>query len=261
VRLEVHRLVRAWNQQLGPGTRGGRWCVRRTSWVDRPYRLDLRRPSVGLDVQQLILCAVHRPPHAAGAPGTTGVFVPWLAPRIQFWQRSWRDVYAFATGNLPMDVRQLTSAHVKALVTRIDTVFWDGTVLRTVARRGWTCMTSAVDDGFGDRLGARSSRSVFPVASVAVYRDRKLMHMRVETHPGYWPAYPHVGDGVRVHNRREHLCHVVAHEIVHMVRVLFHDDGRGMYNTRFRALNLWVYGHTADLDSDAPDAPAPVVVD
>lgn len=90
--------------------------------------------------------------------------------------------------------------------------------------------------------------------------NRMLSKALVEKHPGYWPVYPHICDGVRVHGRLQHLCHVVAHEKVHMVRALFNDIGNGMYNNGFQAINLWVYGHLRNLDNNAVDAPLPIQV-
>ena len=95
---------------------------------------------------------------------------------------------------------------------------------------------------------------------MSVHRVRRTLELEVVTHPGYWPVYPHVSDGMRVFGRREHLCHVVAHEMVHMVRALFNDLGNGMYNDGFQAINLWVYGHLRHVDSDASDAPSPIEV-
>ena len=84
--------------------------------------------------------------------------------------------------------------------------------------------------------------------------------IHLANHPAYYPAYPTESDGVTVNSWREHLCHIVAHELVHIVKVVFCPGApAAMYSPNlasfhslcqrlpaidFMRLNYWVYGHT-----------------
>ena len=249
------RLTRAWTRALrqngATGGAGGLACLLASTRADRPFRIDQRRRSVSQHAESLERCLAAMP--ADTAPFT----LPVPADRARFWDTTWAAVYA-ACG-LPANVNGLAAPHLRALCDLLDRRFWDGSIARVARARAWRVAYEV--QARVRNLGMNAAD--YPVANVAVHGPSRTVTLAVQGHRVHWPRYPHRCDGIHVADWRQHMCHAVAHELVHVVRALLRPPGqRGMYDATFHALNRWVYGHRSHLDEDIPaDEGGPIVED
>ena len=181
--------------------------------------------------------------------------------------RAW--AYVYAHHGFPTERRNINPGKIRDVVRLIDRVFWGRTLGPKYRSRGWRLLFFV--QNHPQPIGMR--RRDYPIAQVAVYtatkvvkltagatRDTSIVPRTVQTHPSYYPWYPHVCDGVRVRDWKEHLCHILAHEMIHVLRAAFCAPTASMYPAEFTAMNRWVYGHTTHLDADAPDDPGEIEV-
>lgn len=117
-------------------------------------------------------------------------------------------------------------------------------------KMGWT-LEFRVDRV--DKLGGVMRRRDYPIGSVTVHRNRRHILLTVQGHLAYYPHYPHITDGVKVHRWYEHLSHVIGHEMVHITRIILEPQTTQMYDNIFQWLNQWVYGHSQSFDDIASD--------
>ena len=85
-----------------------------------------------------------------------------------------------------------------------------------------------------------------PVAGVAMSAARVEGHSRLSVHAGNIIAehMPIVSDGTLCTTRLGWVCHVIAHELVHLIIANFCPDDEGGHGLMFRNLNRRLFGHS-----------------
>ena len=139
-----------------------------------------------------------------------------------------------------------------------DSLCWDNTMRRKFTHLRWQISILIQNHSF-QLPGMR--RSEYPIANVSVQRARRHLTLTVQTHPSYYPKYPHICDGIEVQSWKQHLMHIIAHESIHLVRAVFCKRTDQMYPEDFQILNGWVYGHTSKIDADHHNAPDDIDVE
>lgn len=265
VRPELQRWLRRWTVALralprpvaGRALRG-QACLALMADAGRPYRIDTRKHSVGRDCTERVYCLRGQPPPPGGvvvapaaagaaAPPRGGLFSPALLARVRFWTSAWERVYRWMDGLGLRRTVEFTVQHLRSLVDRLDAEFWDGTIARTMARRGFT--PRMIVDTNAHR-GLALPRSVWPVCQAVIHRTKLYCGLELNMHPSFHPRYPFLCDGVLVEHWTRYIPHVVAHELVHVVRAILNEPRDIMYDVVWDAMNRWVYGHTAHDDDD-----------
>lgn len=181
-------------------------------------------------------------------PRTTAEILRLLKP--DFWAGKWQ----MALTSSFIDEREVlrwTAIEIESMAQVIDALFWNGSIWAKARDLGWTITIDAQTDQRGVDIGME--RRNFPIGLIEAHRENKTIKLKFQTAPQYYPTYPYMCDGVRVTNRREHLIRVIAHELVHVVRVMTCPTG-GMYDANFTALNRWVYGLNDHWDRAIPNA-------
>lgn len=153
---------------------------------------------------------------------------------------------------LPDHLSDLSDVDVNMAMREIDNIFWGGAFYALVDGRPRV----VVDRGEHGLEGIMRERD-YPIALVEYQPRTGHFTLRVQSDPAYYPRYAGRGyncDGVLVRSWQEHLLHILAHEMLHMVRLARCPDPRGrMYPPDFRNMNLLFYGHTDIYDGASDD--------
>ena len=220
-------------------------CLRLNRMISKPVVLDLRCDNIRR-INQLLDCMAATPSRSFPR-----MLLRRMEDRVKFWDVTWGTVYVKALrvfNHKHPHATHLTGGIIGQLFHLIDKGFWGGSVYRVIKKRKWAihCETQEHHEDI--------DASTYPCANIVVNRASKKITLQMQRHRGYWPVYPILADGVRVENFNEHVCHVVAHEIVHVVRAVLNLGGDTMYNTNpdhlFNVLNFWAYGHTDWADEE-----------
>lgn len=232
-------------------------CLRWLANAGGPYRINLSRHSIGRDCTELLRCASTQPPPPGGViappvtapalvgPLRTGMFAPAMLTRLQHWAQAWSRVYNWAD-NLPRKSINFQVNMLRDMLNLLDREFWGGTVVRTIVRRGFNLGYILDNHPHQDMQQVIPRSDGYPVAAVRMERNHAIPRciLEINTHPSFQPRYPFYVDGIIVRHWRYYFCHVVAHEMIHLVRIILGETGATMYNATWLAINRWVYGHT-----------------
>ena len=223
----------------------------------KPLKIDLRYSDMCAFVKEQATCAANEPFDEDAPKGS--IFSSTLAEHRNRIDEAWQRVHGSLTSLLPNRPSKVTIAHIISLINLIDKEFWSSTLVSKSQKRGWRL--SARVQNHSVHLG-EMRRADYPLANVTVHRQNKTVEITAQTHLSYYPRYPHRCDGVKVANWKQHLAHVIAHELVHVARIVFcAREGNNMYPQSFDDLNSWVYSHTSHFDTDASDEDPEINVD
>ena len=155
------------------------------------------------------------------------------------------------------DQRKWEKKDLEAVLQILDRLFFASTLQKTLASSGWQLIIKKDPD----RSGRNAMRpSEYPCGLIEILMRRKTATIKINTHASHWcTAYPAKCDGYEVANRMQHVCHVIAHERVHVVcRLMCTPHVRGDHgaNNRydeggtFQVVNKWIFGHPKCYDDE-----------
>lgn len=163
----------------------------------------------------------------------------------------WKEAFARARRELrlrdSLDVPGLSPRHLEGVCEILDDVFAEGTLLRYISRKGRPLKVSIAEKPDGREKDA------------AMYLDSGTNTL-VLVRPTWKRRMPSNAemDGVRVRNKLEWLCRMVAHELCHsMANVACGMTCAKMaanHGPVFNRLNHSIFGHPGSKDPESENA-------